>query len=132
MVYRTACSVEPPLKAATKLQMQINIVIDFVVGLIPFIGDIADAAYKCNTKNAVLLEQELRERGQKRIAGTPQAQHPDPSLADEYDYADEEVLNNQHGPPPGYSTREPSRRDRQDRRQHDIEAGRGQQPTRTR
>lgn len=102
--------------------MQMNVIIDFVIGLIPIVGDIVDAAYKCNTKNVVLLEKELRARGQKRIKGTPQANAADPSLPDEFDYQnDEAVLTAQNGPPPRYtSRREPGRSNRE--RQRDLEA----------
>ncbi|KAI5205144.1 hypothetical protein E4T39_03216 [Aureobasidium subglaciale] len=41
------------------IQMLINIAIDFVIGIIPFIGDIADAYFKANTKNCRLLEKHL-------------------------------------------------------------------------
>jgi hypothetical protein len=41
------------------IRMMINIAIDFLVGLVPFIGDLADAAFKCNTKNLRLLEEHL-------------------------------------------------------------------------
>ena len=150
MVYRTICSVGD-LDSGVKMRMQMNIVIDFVIGIIPFVGDIADAAYKCNTKNVVLFEKELRKRGEKRLKGTPQANQEDWSVADEWDYADEEQrMNAQNGPPPGYSSRRDSRRDRggrDDRRSHrqsqrqsqrqdyDLEAGQGMtqpQPARMR
>ena len=99
--------------------MQMNMVIDFVIGLIPFIGDIADAAYKCNTRNVILLEQELRERGKKRLKGTPQANLADPSLPDEFDYQNEERLVQQNGPPPRYT----STRGGRGGRTRDVEAG---------
>jgi len=136
IVFRTICQVEPPLSTSTKSKMQMNIVIDFVIGLVPFIGDLADAAYKCNTKNVVLLEEELRERGRKRIRQSGQA-YPavDPSLADDWDGEDEE-----HGNPPQYASREQSRRDRnrrdrsrsrRDRRDdRDLESARGVDPPR--
>ncbi|KAI5243960.1 hypothetical protein E4T43_03998 [Aureobasidium subglaciale] len=41
------------------IQMLINVAIDFVIGIIPFIGDIADAYFKANTKNCRLLEKHL-------------------------------------------------------------------------
>ncbi|EXJ94517.1 hypothetical protein A1O1_02913 [Capronia coronata CBS 617.96] len=125
MVYRTCCSVEPDLPASVKLRMQINMAIDFAVGLVPFIGDIADAAYKCNTRNVVLLEKELRERGQKRVKGTPDADVADPSLPHEFDHANEErLLNQQNGPPPRYTSKRESRRSRRDREANqDIERG---------
>lgn len=133
IVFRTCCQVEPPLKASTRSKMQMNIIIDFVIGLVPFIGDLADAAYKVNTKNVILLEDELRERGKKRIRQSGQAYPVDPSLADEFDYQGEDQIRQQQGNPPQYTSREPSRRDR-DRRERrddrDIEAARGVTPPR--
>ncbi|OAP63051.1 hypothetical protein AYL99_02278 [Fonsecaea erecta] len=128
LVYRTCCSVEPELPSSVKMRMQMNVLIDFAIGLVPFIGDIADAAYKCNTRNVVLLEKELRSRGQKRIKGTPQANVADPSLPDEFDYQnDEGILNAQNGPPPRYTSRRESRRSHRER-QRDIEAAEGIPP----
>lgn len=43
-----------------------NIIIDFVVGFIPFLGVIFDVAYKANTKNVRILE---KYRGKMRIKG---------------------------------------------------------------
>ncbi|KAK5103519.1 hypothetical protein LTS08_002934 [Lithohypha guttulata] len=107
MVFRTCCQVDPPLSTSTKTKMQMNIVIDFVVGLIPFIGDIADAAYKCNTKNVILLEEELRERGKKRLRQSGQQIPVDYSMADEFDYQAEDHVRAERGNPPQYS--EPAR-----------------------
>ncbi|CAO3683572.1 unnamed protein product [Umbelopsis ramanniana] len=58
------------VKTATKVglptpvirQMLINVVIDFSLGLIPILGDVMDIFYKCNTRNAVLLEEFLMTR----------------------------------------------------------------------
>ncbi|KIV93993.1 hypothetical protein PV10_05159 [Exophiala mesophila] len=118
LVYRTIISVEGGLPSSVKMRMKFNIILDFLIGLVPFVGDIADAAYKCNTKNVIILEEQLRERGRKRLKGTPQANVADPSLPDEFDYQNEERLLEQNGPPPRYaSTRESRRdRDRRDRR----------------
>lgn len=41
--------------------MVFNIIVDFFVGLIPFVGDLADAALKCNSKNVRALEERLDE-----------------------------------------------------------------------
>ncbi len=38
------------------LKMLLNIAIDFIVGLIPFLGVIFDVAYKANAKNVKILE----------------------------------------------------------------------------
>jgi hypothetical protein len=42
-----------------------NVGIDFVVGVIPFVGDIFDFAFKANRKNARLLERHLMRRAEK-------------------------------------------------------------------
>ncbi len=41
------------------LFMLINLALDFLVGLVPFLGDLADAAFRCNGKNVRLLEEHL-------------------------------------------------------------------------
>ncbi|KAH6667805.1 hypothetical protein B0J14DRAFT_658586 [Halenospora varia] len=59
--------------------MMFHLMIDFAIGLVPFIGDIADMAFRANTKNAVLLEEYLRvttypddeERGSPPLYTTP-------------------------------------------------------------
>lgn len=56
--------------------MYTNLLIDFGVGLIPVVGDFADAWFKCNTRNNVLLEKYLRERGQKHPASPPPPEQP--------------------------------------------------------
>lgn len=121
MVYRTCCQVEPPLSASVKGRMQMNIIIDFVIGLVPFLGDLVDAAFKCNTRNAVLLEEELRARGKKRLRQSGQPVPADPSLADEFDYQEEAAMRQERGAPPRYSSRRESTR--HTRRRDDLEAG---------
>lgn len=64
MVYRTCCKVED-LDNNTKSKMVMNIVIDAFIGLVPFLGDIADALWRCNTKNAIELEKFLIKKGQR-------------------------------------------------------------------
>jgi len=51
--------------------MYVNMALDFGIGLVPVIGDIADAWFKCNTRNNVLLERYLREKGQKHPVAPP-------------------------------------------------------------
>lgn len=62
MLYRKCCQIEGGLDSSTKLRMMLNIMIDFAVGLVPFVGDLADAAFKCNTKNLRLLENVLDKK----------------------------------------------------------------------
>ena len=63
MVMNTAMKVSPG-KDRDKLRatMVMNIVIDFAVGLVPFLGDVADALFRANTRNAVALEKMLNNR----------------------------------------------------------------------
>ena len=68
MVVMTCRQVEGGLPTSLQLQMVFNVFFDFVVGLIPFLGDLLDALYKCNTRNAVLLESYLKEKGQNNLA----------------------------------------------------------------
>lgn len=92
MVYKTCCKVEGGLPNGVKIQMMFNIIVDFVIGLVPFLGDMADALFRANTRNVILLEEHLREKGKKdlRKSGMP-VPEVDPSSPIEYDrYKEEE------------------------------------------
>ena len=73
MVVASASKVEGGLPGSIRMRMLFNVVLDFVIGLVPFVGDLADAMYKCNTRNAVLLEDYLKKKGQKNLK---QSSHP--------------------------------------------------------
>lgn len=45
-----------------KKLMMANLAFDGVIGLVPIVGDVADVFFKCNTRNAVLLEHMLTKR----------------------------------------------------------------------
>ena len=45
-----------------KSKMIINVIIDFVGGLVPFFGDIFDAFFKANTRNTRLLKKHLNSQ----------------------------------------------------------------------
>ena len=45
--------------------MLVNNAISAGVGFVPFVGDIAIAAFKANSRNAALLEEFLRIRGEE-------------------------------------------------------------------
>lgn len=104
MVFRTCSKVEGGLPSSVKSKMMFNIIVDFVIGLVPFVGDIADAAFRANTKNAIVLEEYLREKGKKNLrrSGMP-IPAIDPSEADEFDRLQGDRT------PPEYVSREPSR-----------------------
>ncbi|KKP00545.1 hypothetical protein THAR02_07349 [Trichoderma harzianum] len=104
MVYRTCCQVEGGLPSSIRLQMLFNIILDFAVGLVPFIGDLADAVFRANTRNAALLEEHLRQKGKKELRKSGQPiPAVDPSSAEEYDRIQRED-------PPEYQLDPPSRR----------------------
>ncbi|CEJ81379.1 hypothetical protein VHEMI01508 [[Torrubiella] hemipterigena] len=92
MVLRTCEQIDGGLPTSLKMSMIFNIMVDFVIGLVPFLGDLCDAVFKANTRNALLLEQHLREKGQKGLKrkGEP-LPDIDPSSPEEYDRARSEV-----------------------------------------
>ena len=49
--------------------MYFNIILDFAVGLVPFVGDIADAAFRANTRNCWALEQYLKRKAESERTG---------------------------------------------------------------
>lgn len=103
MVFKTCCQVEGGLPNALKMQMMFNVVLDFAIGLVPFLGDLADAAFKANSRNALLLEQHLRDKGKKELRKSGQPIPAiDPSSPEEFDRMRQES-------PPGYQTNPPSR-----------------------
>ncbi|KAI9743864.1 MAG: hypothetical protein M1818_002598 [Claussenomyces sp. TS43310] len=104
MVMRTAEQIEGGLPTGVKSKMMLNIVLDFGIGLVPFLGDIADAVFRANTRNAVLLEKHLRAKGAKALKAQGEAVPTiDPSHPDEYD----RLMREEHGPPPQYTTTGP-------------------------
>jgi hypothetical protein len=111
----------------------INIAVDFLVGLVPFVGDLVDAMFKANTKNVRLLERHLdqkykpdglkkdardfaavdkEERKKKRKSGIFSKRDPPPATAFE-DFDDEAEDRRQfvreQDSDDGYSVREPER-----------------------
>ncbi|KAK3669342.1 hypothetical protein LTR78_010765 [Recurvomyces mirabilis] len=70
LVFRKCCAIDGGLPSSVRTWMLINIAIDFAVGLVPFIGDLADAAFKCNTKNVALLEKHLDQKYRPGASGS--------------------------------------------------------------
>lgn len=105
MVVRTASEVGLP--ASVKAQMMLNVAFDFVVGLVPFLGDLLDMAFKANTRNAIVLESYLRERGAENIRRQGLPPQQDPSLGEVFDeqQQQQQVVVGQQPiaqPPPSY------------------------------
>ena len=53
----------------TLLRMGMNIALDYVVGLIPFVGDFVDAAWKANHKNIDLLKKRATVSSEEARSG---------------------------------------------------------------
>ena len=45
------------LPKVVQLRMLLNVAIDVIVGVVPFVGDVADVFWKSNTRNFALLER---------------------------------------------------------------------------
>jgi hypothetical protein len=105
MVARDCKKIDGGLPQHIYARMLVNIVIDFVIGLVPFVGDLADAVFKCNSQNAVLLEKYLRDKAAKqdtaRLKNEPhQQQRPvDLSIPEQFDRYEDDALAD----PPGYT-----------------------------
>ncbi|KAI9694195.1 MAG: hypothetical protein M1822_003466 [Bathelium mastoideum] len=114
-VYRLCTKVDCKLDSSTKRKMQLWILADGLIGLVPLVGDFADAALKCNTQNLRLLELRLDEvympeemkrakglkvKGDKEKRGD-RPQHYQPATVYE-DFSDEEQERREmmDGPPP--------------------------------
>lgn len=148
MVVRDCDKVDGGLPNSLRSQMLMNVVLDFVIGLVPFIGDLADAIYKCNTRNAILLEKHLRNKSKKASKARAKRGHEqepiDLSLPEHFDRYEEGTLPD----PPGYiedpepepmpsgnnaeshrpSEPQPSHPPRSSRRENDWYSGRKQRP----
>lgn len=127
MVFRTCQQVEGGLPTDVRAKMMFNIVVDFLVGLTPFVGDLADAVFRANTRNAAELEKYLRKKGAANLkaqgTATPSI---DPSDPDEYD----RMLWAEPGTPPVYTTDAPTQQPPM-RQNVPAQATSGQQPSTT-
>ncbi len=50
------------LGGLTLLKMLLNVLIDWLVGLVPLLGDVLDIAFKSNLRNAKLVAEAIREK----------------------------------------------------------------------
>lgn len=101
MVFRTCCQIEGGLPSWIMFRMIINIIVDFGIGLVPILGDLADAFYRCNTLNVILLERHLRKTGKEALARQGVIEPRDPSCGEEFDRSNAEDV---YDDPPPYRT----------------------------
>ena len=57
-------AIQAGIPRAAIARMMANVAIDSVVGMVPFVGDLFDFAFKANTKNVTILREALR--GERR------------------------------------------------------------------
>ncbi|KAI0383113.1 hypothetical protein F5Y04DRAFT_39683 [Hypomontagnella monticulosa] len=92
MVVRTAKQVEGGLPFHILARMYILVFIDLIAGLVPFVGDIADAIVLANTRNAIALEDYLRKKGKKNLRASklpvPDVDPSDPVEFDRFTLSD--------------------------------------------
>lgn len=103
LVMKTCMQIDGGLPTSVKARMMGNILFDFGIGIIPFIGDLADAAFRANTRNAAILEAYLREQGKENLRKSGQPLPAvDPSDPEHFDRL-------QMQDPPEYVSSPPSR-----------------------
>lgn len=69
MLIGTCRHIEGGLPTNVKLKMYVNVIFDFIIGLVPLVGDFADALFRANVRNAILLEEYLHETGSATLRG---------------------------------------------------------------
>ena len=67
--YILAAAVRYRVPKITMLRMGLNILIDYVGGALPFVGDLADAWWKSNRKNLELLQKRATVSAEEARAG---------------------------------------------------------------
>lgn len=98
---RKCMKVEGGLPQAVVLQMLFWVFIDFVVGLVPFVGDLLDASIKANSKNCRILEEHLdkkykpeevrkREKAEREAAKQAHRPYDAPAPATVYEDIDQD------------------------------------------
>lgn len=128
-------TIEGGLPSALRRKMIRWIVIDFLIGLVPFIGDLADAAFRANTMNVSILENHLIEKhGPKSMNIQEKRRSRLEDVSDDrkrtHDEKEGNSIGNLDGPVPVHKSQKSSggrwysRDDRQ--RGYDVEMG-GQQ-----
>lgn len=69
MLVKSCQKIDGGLPATLRARMMFNIALDFGLGLVPLLGDIADAIFRANTRNAWLLEVYLTKKMEAERVG---------------------------------------------------------------
>ncbi|RWA10004.1 hypothetical protein EKO27_g5105 [Xylaria grammica] len=97
LVIRSAKQIEGGLPFGLRLTMYFWLLVDLIIGLVPFVGDLADALVLANTRNAAALENYLREKGRKNLRASGQPiPTSDPSDPVEFDRLHTEPARTSH------------------------------------
>ncbi|KAI8140864.1 hypothetical protein BJV82DRAFT_690410 [Fennellomyces sp. T-0311] len=106
-LYMVQSAAQVQLPQSVLSQMMMNIAIDFLIGLVPIVGDLMDVMYKCNTRNAILLENHLNKRQAKRLKQQEEGSSQEHPLLSEQ-LAEEPSSSSSHHPPsPAYEMQRP-------------------------
>ena len=115
MVIQTCKKIDGGLPSNIVNKMTMNLVLDFAIGLMPFLGDLADTIFQCNVRNANLLEAYLSEQGEARLRAQPAAASSrgtnprpvEPAITNAQVHP-QQPMTDPVGPPPGYERDAPS------------------------
>ncbi len=69
MVVRSCAGIDGGLPQMLRARMMFNVALDFGLGLVPVLGDLADAVFRANTRNAWLLEVYLTKKAEAQRTG---------------------------------------------------------------
>jgi len=64
LIVKKAGKIDGGLPKTLYAKMISNVVMDFAIGLVPFVGDLADAMFRANTRNAWLLHMYLEKKSE--------------------------------------------------------------------
>lgn len=67
LLFKTAREVDGGLPWDVQGYFLLNIIVDFLLGLVPIVGDFVEVMYKANSRNALVLEKHLKEKGRINI-----------------------------------------------------------------
>jgi len=85
MVIEAADKIDGGLPSALYSMMMVNLAIEYGLGLVPFIGDMIGVFYKANSRNALLLEKYLYERGAENMKKQTHMQNEISKIPDDND-----------------------------------------------
>lgn len=67
MLFKSSLDVDGGLPLIVQAKFLFNILLDFLIGLIPILGNFVEVMYKANSRNALILEKHLEEKGRANI-----------------------------------------------------------------